>query len=92
MNVFSPQTITIDSAAAHPDGTFMFTAHMNDRPDVLYAFDRVGLKEECDGGWYLEYTMQIASKKDSKVNEEELDIIGQNLIQYLFEMTTGDAK
>lgn len=89
MTSFSPENITIDSAAAHPDGSFMFTAHFNDRPEVLFAFDRVGLKEECDGGWYLEYAMQIATKKNEKVNEEGLDILGQNLIQYLFETTTG---
>lgn len=92
MIAFSPETITVDSAAALADGTFMFTAHMNDRPGVLYAFDRVGLKEECDGGWYLEYTMQIATKKNEIVNEEGLDSIGQNLIQYLFEIATGETK
>lgn len=91
MIAFSPETITIDNAAAHPDGTFMFTAHVNDAPDVLFAYDKVGLKEECDGGWYLEYTMQVAAKKDAKVNGEELDIVGQNLIQYLFELTTKDT-
>lgn len=71
----------------------MFIAHLNDRPDILFAYDKVGLKEDCDGGWYLEYTLQITSRKDAKVNEVGLDEIGQNLIQYLFETTTGmDTK
>ena len=90
MTAFAPHNITIDQAAVHADGTFMFTAHMNDRPEVLFAFDKVGLKEDCEGGWYLEYTMQVATKKNEKVDEEGLDAIGQNLIQYLFEVTTKE--
>jgi hypothetical protein len=91
MITFSQENITVESAAVHPDGTMLFTAFINDHPDILYAYDKVSLKEDCDGGWFLEFTMSIASKKDAKVNEEGLDSIGQNLIQYLFEVTTKES-
>jgi hypothetical protein len=89
---FTPESVVVDQATVKPDGNFMFTAHLADNPAVLYAYDKVGLKEDCDGGWFLEFTMQVVVAKDTKPNEEGLDAIGQNLIQYLFEMTTKDAK
>lgn len=86
----SPDNIVIEQAATRPDDTFMFTVHLKDTPDVLFAYDKVGLKKSCDGDVYLEYTMSISAKKESKVDQAELDNTGASIIQYLFETTTGE--
>lgn len=87
----TPQDIIIDSAAVRPDESFMFIAHTKDEPDVLYAYDKVNLKTDCEGGVYLEYTMSVSSKKNKEVNQLDLDSKGQEIIQYLFETATGTS-
>lgn len=84
------KNIVIDQAVVKDDGSMMFTVWCRDNPDFLYAYDKVQLKEECDGGFYLEFTLSISSRKDShEIKSEVLDKKGESIIQYLFETTTG---
>lgn len=84
---FNPETVKIQSAAVHDD-CLMFTATFSGIPGVLFGYDKVKLKEGCDGSWYVEYSLSISAEKNSKVLREDIDQVGSDIIQYLFDQAT----